>query len=71
MQSVVPTNVERDIPFEHCLNFKRIFDKNFQDEGIILQNHGARNVHEKPSPNHNNDQGKGQVMMLSTSDKNL
>lgn len=53
------------------MSFKRIFDKELQDGEIIFQNEGACNVHERPFMNHNNDRGKGQVMMVYASERDI
>lgn len=54
---------------EKCLTFRRFFHKQLKVEGIIFQNEGDFNVHERPFPNHNNDRGKWQVMMVSAIEK--
>lgn len=51
---------------EQCFVFGKIFNRKLQDEEIILQDEGARNVHERPFLNHNDNKGKGHAMMMST-----
>lgn len=53
------------------MTFRRIFDKKLQAGETIFQNEGDLNIHEQPFPTHDNDRGKGQVIDVSTSDRDV
>lgn len=55
---------------DQCITFRRIQQKT-QDLEIIFQKAGDRNGHEQAFPNHNNNGGKRQVMMVSTLEKSI
>lgn len=57
---------------EHCVKFIRTFDKKLQVEEILFQNEGALNIDECPFFSYNNNgKGKWQVMMVSSSEKDV
>lgn len=51
--------------------FQKIFNKKLQAPEIILQNKGALKIDKRPLPNHGNDRGQGQVLMVSTSGRDI
>lgn len=56
---------------ERYVMFERISEKNLQDREIILQNTGARNVHERPFLNYGNNQGKEQAIRVSALERSI